>query len=666
MIINSVLPRVTGVRCLPIAAILAASFPVFAQQNHFITAEQVLDLRLASDVHLSPDGKTIAFVITEPGNPNQPEKTSKTNIWLVPTNASGRESILEGSSGKDTSPRWSPDGRTLAFLSSREEAGVSSSHGSQIYLWPARGGKPERLTHVDEGAQQFKWAPDGKIIAFTVRDPVPGEDVKRTASDAIVMDLPQYSRLWAVNVGDHKISQVTKQDLQVYDFDWSPDTNELVLLVAPTPSEEATLNLALVVVRRSSGEIVRTLTRDVIIDAGPRWSPDGQLISFIAPTPRRVPAWLAVVPAAGGPVRMLLKDLSATILTAEWRPDSRDLLAESSEGTQEALLAVDTGTGTAQKLVDVLNGPEFNSSFSSNGGALAYLNQTSRSPNDVWVKDAHEKVQKLTDLNPQTRSWPLGNVRTVEWKNTKDGAPMNGVLITPPGFESGRPYPTVVAAHPGWVAWWAGWQATWWSWGQMLAGHGYVVFMPNYRGAWGQGWQLFDTIADWGGMALQDLNDGIDSLVQQKIADPNRLGIGGWSNGGFVAALAITQNPRFKAAVLEAPVTDFFSCQEMPSCAFLRTHLVANPYQQRAIYDEHSPITFIRNCHTPTLLLHGGADDEVPIGQSYEFYYGLKTLGIETKMVVYPRENHYITEREHQVDLQKRVLDWFDLHLKNN
>ena len=479
----------------------------------------------------------------------------------------------------------------------------------------------------------------------------------------MVVDLLQYSRLWAVNVGDRKTSLITRQDLQVYDFDWSPDTSELVLLVAQTPSEEATLNLALVVVRRANGEVVRTLTSDIIVGAEPRWSPDGRLVSFLAPTPRRVPAWLGTVPAAGGPVRTLLKDLRGTILDMEWNRDSKHLLAESSEGTQEALLSVDIDTGAAQKLANVLNGPEFNFGFSSNGEVLAYLDQTPRSPNDVWVKDTHQKAQKLTDLNPQTRSWPIGDVRTVEWTNTKDGSAMNGVLITPPSFEPGRPYPMVVAAHPGWIAWWAGWQATWWSWGQLLASHGYVVFMPNYRGAWGQGWQLFDTITDWGGMALQDLNDGIDSLVRQKIADPDRL-IEGWSNGGFVAALAITQNPRFKAAVLEAPVTDLFSCQAMPSCAFLRTHLGDNPYERRAVYDEHSPITFLRNCHTPTLLLHGQADDEDPIDQSYEFYYGLKTLGVKTEMVVYPRETHYIREREHQLDLQKRVLDWFDLDLK--
>src|SRR5207302_8546172 len=168
MSINSWL-KLTGIGCMLLGTALAVSFPAFAQENRFITAEQILDLRLASDVHLSPDGKTIAFVITEPSGPGQPEKANKTNIWLVPVDASAPERMLEGSSDKDTSPRWSPDGTTLAFLSGREEAGASGSQNNQIYLWSVQRGKAERLTLIDEGVQQFKWAPDGKIIAFTTR-----------------------------------------------------------------------------------------------------------------------------------------------------------------------------------------------------------------------------------------------------------------------------------------------------------------------------------------------------------------------------------------------------------------------------------------------------------------------------------------------------------------
>ena len=176
---------------------------------------------------------------------------------------------------------------------------------------------------------------------------------------------------------------------------------------------------------------------------------------------------------------------------------------------------------------------------------------------------------------------------------------------------------------------------------------------------------MHQTIADWGGMAYQDLMDGVDYLVEQKIADPNRLGIGGWSNGGFMTEYAITRTTRFKAAVAQAAHSDFFSLYGTSYIrASLRISFPDSPYLNRKDYDERSPITFVRNCRTPTLLLHGELDSGVPVGQAYEFYNGLKDVGVETEMVVYPRERHSIQERAHQLDVQQRILAWFNKHLK--
>ncbi len=181
----------------------------------------------------------------------------------------------------------------------------------------------------------------------------------------------------------------------------------------------------------------------------------------------------------------------------------------------------------------------------------------------------------------------------------------------------------------------------------------------------GEGWRLHATISDWGGMAFQDLMDGVDYLVEQKIADPNRLGIGGWSNGGFMTEYAITHTTRFKAAVAEAGHSDFFSLYGTSYLrASLRVFTPDSPYYNRKPYDDFSPITLIRNCRTPTLLIHGIGDRGVPVGQAYEFYTGLKDVGVETEMVVYPREGHTIQENAHQLDIQKRVMAWFDKFLK--
>jgi dipeptidyl aminopeptidase/acylaminoacyl peptidase len=359
-----------------------------------------------------------------------------------------------------------------------------------------------------------------------------------------------------------------------------------------------------------------------------------------------------------------MKDYSGSVIALEWTPDSKRLLAQSIEGTHQALLTIDVATGTVRKLAEVMQ-TIWEFSFSTNGQTIVYNAQTPESPSDIWVWIKDAPPRKITDFNPQTKSWRLGTVREVEWKNSKDGLIRRGVLITPPGYQPGKLYPTIVNTHPGDTAWWVGLHAKWWAWGQLLASNGYVVFLPNTRGVSGEGWRLHAAIGYWGGMSFQDLMDGVDYLVEQKIADPNRLGIGGWSNGGFMTDYAITRTTRFKAAVAEAGHSDFFSLYGTSYLrAAMRVFNPASPYYNRKSYDDDSPITLIRNCRTSTLLLHGINDGGVPVGQAYEFYTGLKDVGVETEMVVYPREGHSIQEYAHQLDVQKRVVAWFDKHLK--
>jgi len=346
-------------------------------------------------------------------------------------------------------------------------------------------------------------------------------------------------------------------------------------------------------------------------------------------------------------------------------PDSKHLMAQSVEGTHQALLTVDVANGDTRKLTDIVHS-QWNVGFSTNGNTTAYFSQSVGSPSDIWILKTDAPPRKITDFNPQTAAWKLGKLREVEWKNSKDGLLRRGVVITPPDYQQGRLYPTIVNTHPGDTAWWMGWHGSkWWDWGQLLASNGYVVFLPNTRGVTGEGPRMHQTIADWGGMAFQDLMDGVDYLVQQKIADPNRLGIGGWSNGGFMTEYAITHTTRFKAAVAQAGHSDFFSLYGASYLSSsLRISFGDSPHVNRKGYDERSPIISIRNCRTPTLLLHGELDSGVPVGQAYEFYNALKDVGVETELVIYPRERHNIQERGHQLDVQRRMLAWFDKHLK--
>lgn len=624
-----------------------------------LTPHDISEIRLVSDVRLSPDARRVAFVVSEPAESER--ETRRSGIWTIGTQGSDTPQLLI-SGGDDTSPRWSPDGKSLAFLSTRGEASPGASGPtSQIYRIGTSGagaGAPERLSSAPGEVDDFAWSPDGRFIAFTVRPPAVEED------PIVVGRNPPYTRLGIVNVAERTTTLLTGREFDVQEFAWSADGSEIAMVIAPTPRPEDQLKLVLVVMHRQTGKIVRRLSETVAFAGLLRWSPDGSLITFReCPPTREFASWLAVVPAAGGAVRPLLKESRSTTLRAEWAADSKHLVLLTVEGTSQALVDLDVESGRVRRMADVVNSQgEFG--FSTDGTTSAYLGQTSQSPTDVWFVTSGETVRRLTDLNPQTRSWRLGSVQTVRWKNSKDGLERSGVLITPPGYEAGRAYPTVVQAHPGDLPWWTGWLATWWAWGQLLASRGYVVFLPNYRGVTGEGWKMNATIGDWGGMAFQDLMDGVDALVERGIADPARLGIGGWSNGGFMTEWAITHTTRFRAAIAQAGHANFFSLYGTSYMGASLQLSFGDPYANRTVYEEHSPIHFVRNCRTPTLVLHGANDPGVPVGQGYEFYTGLQKIGVEAEMVVYPREAHSIRERGHQEDLQNRVLAWFDRHLK--
>jgi dipeptidyl aminopeptidase/acylaminoacyl peptidase len=274
-------------------------------------------------------------------------------------------------------------------------------------------------------------------------------------------------------------------------------------------------------------------------------------------------------------------------------------------------------------------------------------------------------VQQLTNHNPQVAGWKLGKVQEISWTSSKDGRKIYGVLILPPDYMAGSPYKTIVHAHGGpFEAWQTGWLGTWYEWAQLLASHGYVVLDPNPRGSQGQGVAFQEAnYMDWGGGDFQDVMDGIDSLVRQGIADPHRLGIGGWSYGGYMTSWAVTHTDRFKAAVAGAAVTDLYPMSTTTdiSPSFL-TEFFGNFAADRKIYDEHSAMHWIERCHTPTLVLHGAADERVPTFQGEELYHGLQLLGRESQLVLYPREPHIFTEREHEIDSLQRIVDWFDSH----
>ncbi|MBI4166253.1 MAG: S9 family peptidase [Acidobacteria bacterium] len=672
-----------------VIVVWALGFASAAEPKRAIRPEDLADIRGVSDVQISADGKRVAFLVTEPADPEKPQRAGDTNIWIVPADGSDPARSFASSPKKESHPRWSPDGRYLAFLSDRGQPfGEGKEARPQLFLMRTDGGEAEQLTNLKGEVLALKWSPDGKMIAFTVRDPKTDDEQERQRKgyDEVNADHDyKFARLWVVSLAERKVEQVTKQNFEVDDFAWSPDGTELALRVSDTPrKDDLSWHARLVIVRTLTGVVQRTLAQNTSsLRLSLRWSPDGRYISFGQLAATGISELLAIVPAAGGPARLLLRDYPGSPRDAQWEPDSKHLVVECNVRTQDKFFRLDVATETISDLPfgSAVYRPEF--SLSQDGRTFAFPNSLGDWPTEVfsWVREdgphptAAEKPEgrqlptRLSSLNPQVAQWRLGTTKEISWKNSKDGQIIFGILVTPPDFKPGRPYPTIVHVHggPQW-AWWNGWLGSWHEWDQLLASNGYVVFLPNPRGSTGQGWRFAEANRDdWGGGDFQDIMSGVDYLVEQKIADPDRLGIGGWSYGGFMTSWTVTQTNRFKAAVVGAAVTNLFSFNGTTDItpSFLRSYFVDLPFRRRTAYDNHSAMTFLQNCKTPSLVLHGDADERVPVTQGWEFYNGLRMLGVPAEMVVYPREHHMFTERPHQVDLLRRVLAWYDKYLKN-
>ena len=658
---------------LPFMCLSVGNSLLLAQEKQGISPKEIQGIRTVNDLQLSPDGHRVAYVLRDLQEAKSLKEGAQNRVWIVNTDGTEVPQELAKNLKNAGFPRWAPDGHALAFLSDGvESSGNNEEPGNQIYLLRGESTMPERLTSTKGGVGWFEWSPDGKLIAFMTRDQKSEAEFKKESEgdDAFEVDRNlQFSQLWVLSLADGNVVQVPQQGFEIKTFAWSPDESEFVAFIVPTPILNDAFHPSLVVIERATGKVVRTLSKK----AGPlptlQWSPNGKFIlfnEFSQPPPNSIASWyFATVSSAGGPVRPILGDQPFDVLDAQWLPDSTHVVAQILANTQGYLANVDTQDSTFVRMTDVFTS-RGDFSFSTNGRLTAYLNQTTTSPNDVWILASDKSATKLTNLNPQISRWNLSPVTVVRWKDTQDGLDLDGLLVAPPGFQKGHRYPTIVQAHTGDSAWSRGWLASWSDWAQLLASHGYVVFLPNTRGVIGRGVKFHDMGSNGGGLAVQDLLDGVDYLVSEGIADPSRLGIGGYSNGGNATLYAITRTTRFKAAIVMAGVSDFFS--------FVGTSSLGNPtidlrfkgvgpYADRGPYDRESPISNVIKCRTPTLLLYGEKDTGVPTGQGFEFYYALKRRGVEAEMVTYPREGHWIYEPYHGIDVQTRVLNWLDTHL---
>jgi len=618
-----------------------------------MTPEDILALKQVSDPQVSPDGRWIAYVVSQT---ELEQNTINTDVWLVAT-AGGEPVRLTTSPRADGSPRWSPDSKWIAFISAREER-------PQIWLIRPNGGEAEKLTSSKSGVQSLVWSPDGKTIAYTALREWTAEEEKKQKDrdDAIVVDQDhRFGRIWTIDVATKKAAEVVAGDFHPSNPQWSPDGTQLAYEVRPTPAADDGARSDVYIITLASKE-KRKLFENPGIDNNPRWSPDGRWIAFSSRPDGFGQTELKVIPAAGGTPRTVATRFLYQPGAATWSADGRTLFFTASVRTTNQLFSVPVAGGEPKQLTSH-NGTMSGATMSDDGRTIAFTVSDVTRPNDVYVvrDPARFAPVKLTDHNPQLAEIALGRGELYRWKS-KDGMEIEGVLIYPPDYDPSKRYPTMAFIHGGPSGVWTqGFPGSSGNYGHIWAGRGWVSFYPNVRGSSGYGDAFMKAnVRDWGGGDYQDIQTGLDELVRRGVADPDRLGQSGWSYGGYMTAWTLTQTDRFKALMVGAGLTNMYSMYSTNDLqTTLENYFGAEPWDDEEAYRRASAMVYIKQAKTPTLILHGQQDLRVPIGQAQELYMGLKKNGVPVELVFYPRAGHGLSEPRHQLDRMRREYAFF-------
>jgi dipeptidyl aminopeptidase/acylaminoacyl peptidase len=621
------------------------------------TPDIAVDLRLPSDVQVSPDGAMIAFCVAPAGH-RQTDPTS--TIYVVPADGSALPRAVTGSEHNNVAPRWSPDGTALAFLSDRVKRGEAQLHRVAL-----AGGEPVRLTELMGGVANPAWRPDGRAIAFTARrralagEEEPKSDVKVWSEQwrpHAVASVPAYGG-WAKQIGPGAG--------HVSAFAFSPDGARIAAAVSENEDLAEMFGGVRVIVFNADGSGDEW---DVLSLSGQpgtlAWSPDGaQILALGAQLPDPSHMRVFVIEAKDGPARELPeRDLSPT--GAAWQGDH--LLILGAEGQVSRLDRIATAPLSTQYSVLSTPGNAWMQSLSASrdGRTVAFTCAFPDRAAEVYALRGDGPARCLTDLNPQLAEIELATMEQIAWQGA-DGLRIQGWLLLPPGKESEKRLPLVVHIHGGPAGvYGSGLAASPHNWGQLLAAQGYAVLMPNPRGSTGRGAAFTRSNRyDFGGQDMADIMAGVDHLIAQGIADGDRMGVCGWSYGGFMTAWVVGHTDRFKAAVSGAPPVNWVSKIGTTDIGPANSWNIGTVWEQPDQVWERSPIRYVGKVTTPTLLVGGDADKRVPITQAQEFYWSLKSAGVPTELVIYPRQKHGFHERMHQLDLAQRVVDWFDRYI---
>jgi dipeptidyl aminopeptidase/acylaminoacyl peptidase len=623
--------------------------------------KDVLSLKSVGAPVISLSGKNILFTVRQP---DWEKNNYDTEIWISRDGAEPFQ-LTRTSEGSSSNPSWSPDERWVAFTSKRGDA-------TQIFLIRLDGGEAFPLTDHKEGVNSYLWSPDGKHIAFTATEPKSKESEAREKQyGRFEVEDAEYrmTHLWIADVDPGKTPKAKRltsgEEFTVGGFSWSPDGKEIAFDHRPDPLINSYSKTDISILDIDSGKITPLVTQPGP-DGGPLWSPDGRWIAFgtgMGDDRYYVNAELAMIPARGGEITVLTESFDEDPYLVEWK--EAGLYFEASDKVYRRLYMVDPSSREVKKVID---SPEniYGVSFADDGGSIAFAGYDRNSLPEIFRANLKSyRPERITSMTGQVKGWDTGSREVIQWES-KDGTVVEGILWKPGNYSPQTRYPLLVIIHGGPASvsrpvLVAGGVYPYLQW----LNKGALILQPNYRGSSGYGEKFRSlNVRNLGVGDMWDVESGVDYLVDQGMADPDRVGAMGWSQGGYISAFLTTNSKKFKAISVGAGISDWVTYYVNTDIhPFTRHYLQATPWDDMNIYLKTSPMTNIKKASTPTLIQHGEFDPRVPIPNAYELYQGLQDMGVEVKLIVYKDFGHGISRPKEQLAAEWHNWQWFAKHI---